>query len=217
MGVAFFDFDKTLIRKNSGSLWLRHEWRGGRIGVFMAARAASLLFRYRLGYVGLDAGIRIAIEQLRGEREDELRARVREFYENDVRRHYREDALRVVKQHREAGDELVLLTSASIYVAEAVQADLQLDDVLCNRFEVDEDGVFTGEPIEPICYGDGKRELAESWLAQRGRDWAQVTFYTDSVADLSVLEMAGQPVVVTPDPRLRQRAREAGWPIVHWS
>jgi len=216
VGVAFFDFDKTLIRKNSGDLWLRHEWRGGRIGVFMAARAAGLLLQYRLGFVGLEAGIRLAIETLAGEPEHELRSRVRSFYEDDVRPHYRREALAAVRRHREAGDDLVLLTSASIYVAEAVQADLELDDILCNRFEIDADGRFTGRPIEPICFGDGKRQLAASWLTDRGRTWREASFYTDSMADLSVLEEVAQPVVVNPDPRLQRRAREAGWPVVAW-
>mgnify|MGYP006289826431 CR=1 FL=1 len=217
MGVAFFDFDETLIRKNSGDLWLRHEWRGGRIGFFMAARAATLLFRYKLGFVGLEAGIRLAIETLRGEPEDELRRRVQSFYENDVRHHYRDEALTAVRTHRAKGEAVVLLTSASIYVAEAVQADLGLDDVLCNRFEVDPDGRFTGEPIEPICFGDGKRELAARWLEARGLTWADAAFYTDSMADLPVLEEVARPVVVSPDPRLHRRAKEAGWPVLEWS
>lgn len=216
MGVAFFDFDKTLIRKNSGDLWLRHEFRGGRIGVFMAARAAALLFRYRLGFVGLEAGIRLAIESLRGEPEDELRARVHSFYERDVRPHYRSRALSAVRSHRDAGEDVVLLTSASVYVAEAVKADLGLDDILCNRFEVDGAGRFTGRPVEPICFGDGKRELAASWLSARGRSWSEAAFYTDSIADVSVLEEVARPVVVNPDPRLSRRAQTLGWPIVRW-
>lgn len=217
MGVAFFDFDKTLIRKNSGDLWLRHEWRAGRVGLFMAARAATLLFRYKLGYVGLEAGIRLAIESLRGEPEAELRRRVRSFYENDVRHHYRDAALNAVRTHQAENEAVVLLTSASIYVAEAVQDDLGLDDVLCNRFEVDDAGRFTGAPVEPICFGDGKRELAARWLERRGLGWSDAAFYTDSMADLPVLEAVGRPVVVTPDPRLHRRAREAGWPVLEWT
>lgn len=217
MGVAFFDFDKTLIRKNSGDLWLQHEWRGGRIGLFMAARAATLLFRYKLGYVGLEAGLRLAIESLRGERESELRARVHAFYERDVRPHYRPEGLTAVRRHKEEGDAVVLLTSASIYVAEAVQRDLSLDDVLCNRFEVDASGRFTGAPIEPVCFGEGKRALAAQWLEAHYQTWRDAAFYTDSMADISVLEQVARPVVVTPDPRLHRRARASGWPVLEWS
>jgi phosphoserine phosphatase len=41
-------------------------------------------------------------------------------------------------------------------------------------------------------------------------------FYTDSFADLSVLEVVGTPVAVNPDLRLRRVAAKRGWSIVDW-
>lgn len=216
MAIAFFDFDKTLIRKNSGSLWLRHEIRGGRIRTTHALRAALMLGTYKLGYVRLDAGIRFAIQTLEGTKESELRDRVAEFYQKEVRRHYRDRALREVERHREQGDHLVLLTSASLYLSEVVRDDLGLHDVLCNRFEVDADGRFTGEPEGTLCYGPGKRVHAEAFAADRAESLDEATFYTDSMADLPALEAVGHPRVVNPDPRLARQARRRNWPILDW-
>jgi phosphoserine phosphatase len=36
------------------------------------------------------------------------------------------------------------------------------------------------------------------------------------MSDVKLLEMVGHPVVVNPDPRLRKRAEERGWPIEDW-
>ena len=57
-----------------------------------------------------------------------------------VRPLYRPGARIAVQRHRQAGDRLVLLTSSSNYVGEAVCEDLGLDACVCNRFEVDAEG-----------------------------------------------------------------------------
>lgn len=214
MKVAFFDFDETLIERNSGSLWLRHQVRSGAVGGRTVLWATGWLLRYRLGFAGLESAIRAAIRTLAGQREDELRREVRDFYASEVRPHYRPKGLEAVRRHQEAGEAVVLLSSASIYLGEAVQDDLGLDDILCNRFEVDGDGVFTGEPEGILCYGEGKRVLGEAWLRARGA--GPSAFYTDSMSDASFMEVVEWPVAVNPDPRLRRLAKRRGWPIEDW-
>jgi phosphoserine phosphatase len=94
--------------------------------------------------------------------------------------------------------------------------DLGLDACVCNRFEVDAQGRYTGRAHEPLCFGPGKVVLAERYAAGCGVPLAACTFYSDSHSDLPMLEAVGSPVVVDPDPRLRRLARQRGWPIEDW-
>jgi phosphoserine phosphatase len=94
--------------------------------------------------------------------------------------------------------------------------DFALDAALSQGYEV-KDGVFTGEPLRPICYGKGKVEMAEAWAREHGVDLAASSFYSDSVTDVPMLERVGRPFVVAPDPRLRRIARARGWPALDWS
>ena len=93
--------------------------------------------------------------------------------------------------------------------------DLQLDGVLCNRFQV-RDGVHTGESEGELCFGAGKLRYAEAYARQTGVSLRDCTFYTDSYSDLPVLEQVGAPVLVNPDRRLRREARARGWRVVEW-
>jgi phosphoserine phosphatase len=111
---------------------------------------------------------------------------------------------------------VVLLTSASNYLSEPVMRELGLDGFICNRLLVDDDGRFTGEAVEPLCFGPGKVTLAERWARSVGATLADTVFYSDSHSDLPMLEAAGHAVVVHPDPRLRRVARQRGWPTVDW-
>lgn len=216
MPIAFFDFDRTLIRRNSAAMWVRFEVAGGHVSKWQGLRAAAWLTSYHLGYARLEDAIRDSITTLRGLAERDVVERTRRFYDELVRPLYRPGARAALVMHRRAGHRLVLLTSSSQYLSELAARDLELDDVLCTRFAVDEAGLFTGGIEGPLCFGPGKLAQAQRYARERGLPLAQCTYYGDSTSDLPVLEAVGRPVAVNPDPRLRRFARRRAWPIVDW-
>lgn len=216
MRIAFFDLDKTLISRNSATLWIRFELAAGRVTRWQAMQALGYVVRYSLGAVDIEHAIRQSVVHIAGQPEDELRARAERFYEALVRPLYRPGGRAVIEAHRAAGDRLVLLTSSSNYVSARVAEELALHEYLCNRFEVDGAGRYTGRPVEPLCYGAGKLLLATRCAATHGIALGDCAFYTDSIADRPLLEAVGEPVAVHPDPQLRRLARRRGWPIHAW-
>lgn len=214
--IAFFDFDETLIVGNSGRLWIRRELKEGNISKTQFLRAAVWMLRYKMGWASMDDALRTAIGSLRGQSEQELRARTRAFYETEVRMLYRTGARPTLDRHRARGDAIVLLTASSLYLSELVAEELGFDDVLCNRFEVDGAGAHTGRTVGSLCFGAGKLGYAEAYARERDVSLADCWFYTDSYSDLPVLERVGHPMVVNPDPRLRREAERRGWPVEWW-
>ena len=214
--IAFFDIDKTLIRVNSANLWIRHELRQGTLSKRQAARGAFWASLYGLGLADVERVLREAVAQLAGRREDEIVTQTERFFDTQIRDTIRPGAREAVARHRDRGDHLVLLTSSSNYMARLIAAELDCDDWLSNRFEVDDQGVFTGLPHEPLCYGAGKATHAERWARGRDIDLADCAFYTDSHTDLPALEAVGRPFAVHPDPRLARVARRRGWEILDW-
>ena len=216
MRVAFFDLDRTLVHGNSARLWVRHEWRRGALRNRTFLKGLAYLAAYRLGYADVEDALRTGISTLAGQRESDMSALAAAFYAREVKPLLRRDARAVIDQRRAAGDRLVLLTSSSPYLSQAVTRDLGLDDFLCTRFEVDAAGCFTGKAIDPVCFGGGKVRLATSYVATRWAHLADCAFSSESFSDVPMLEAVGEPVVVTPDPRLRRHAQARGWPIVDW-
>jgi len=216
MGVAFFDLDKTLLSKNSGGLWVRSELRQGYVSPVQAARAGLWLLGYHMGYAQIEGVIRDAISTLKGTPEHAISARTQAFYTREVASLYRPGARPAVERHRALGHRLVLLTTSSNYLSAPVVDALDLDAALCNRFVVGEDGRFTGEPVEPLCFGEGKLKYARAYADAVGVPLSACTFYTDSVADLPVLEAVGMPVAVHPDPRLARIAATRRWAVENW-
>lgn len=213
--AAFFDLDGTLLTVNSGLLWMRREFRVGRIGVREVGRGLAYLLGYRFGVVDAARAFEEAGGSIRGLSEETLRGWTHEWYETSVRKHAARGSHAVVAQHREAGHLTVLLTTASMWEAERAIEHFGLDHALATRFE-STDGVLTGRVVEPLCYGPGKVQLAEAFAREHGVDLDRSFFYTDSITDLPMLERVGEPRVVHPDPRLARVATRRGYVTLDW-
>ncbi len=213
--IAFFDVDKTVLAVNSAALWVRRELRSGHITRLQALRASFWVGLYGLGLIEADDVIRVAIKTLRGARERDVIDRTLEFWREELIGTIRPGARDAIRRHKDAGDLCFLLTSSTNYLSAPIADVLGCDGFLANRFVVD-DGVFTGEPVEPVCYGAGKVAHAEACAQKLSIALSECAFYTDSASDLPMLEAVGHPVVVSPDLRLRRVARRRGWTVEDW-
>ena len=213
--AAFFDLDGTLLTVNSATLWIKRQRRLGLIRKRDAARASLYLGAYWLGFLDIESALVAALATLRDTSEESVRGETQTWWREEVRPYIAPGAREVLARHRLRGDQLVLLTSSSLYASEMAREEFGLDAVLCQRYEV-KAGRFTGQPIRPICYGAGKVAVAEAWAKERGVDLAQSSFYSDSSTDVPMLERVGSAFAVHPDPRLRFIARARGWPRLDW-
>lgn len=212
--AAFFDLDRTLLDCNSATLWMRHEWDEGNVGVRQLAQASWWLLRYSLGHGGMEHAFLQAVASLAGKEEARMAERTRAWFEGQVRHRLRRGARDAIRRHREQGDRLVIATSSSPYAAGSALEAFAFDDYVCTTFEV-VDGRFTGR-VAASAYGAAKAERVREWAEAHDIALERSAFYTDSMTDLALLEVVGEPVVVNPDRRLAREAVVRGWPVEDW-
>lgn len=213
--VAFFDMDHTVIDCNSASRYARYLHKRGELQWWQLVRTAAWVVQYKLAIINAEAVTRKALNDLRGESEADMIAFCEAWFEDDIRQFITDASRAAITHHQEQGHRVVLLTAATPYVARPLSRELELDDFIATRLEV-KDGHFTGDPVEPLCYGPGKIHWAEAWAEEHGADLERCYFYTDSFTDLPMLERVGHRVVVNPDPRLKRYARRNGLRIESW-
>lgn len=214
--IAFFDMDRTVLRINSGTAWVKFLRRRGEISRLRMVRALGWALQYRLSILDMETLSEKLVADLAGHPEDDMVAKCAIWYRDEIRHTIARDAERAIARHRADGERVVLLTSATPYIAAPLAETLGLDDVICSRLEV-HGGRFTGRVVKPICYGAGKVRLAETWARPREVDLGGASFYTDSYTDLPMLERVGRPIAVNPDPRLAREARRRGWRVEKWT
>jgi HAD superfamily hydrolase (TIGR01490 family) len=215
--AAFFDLDRTLIRRSS-ALALAGSFRErGVIGRGQLAKAAAWQLLFAARGAGAET-VRKAAEDglmlLKGFAVDDLRRMVGEAMEAVLKPLVYAEPLQLVARHRERGEPVYLVSATLQEIVEEIARELGLDGAIGSVCGI-EDGVYTGRSLR-AAHGEGKaaaiRELAE----REGLDLAASTAYSDSHTDLPFLEAVGKPVAVNPDRALREIALDRGWPILRF-
>lgn len=123
----------------------------------------------------------------------------------------------VVRAHQQRGHSVVLSSSALTIHAEPVAHYLGIGQVLCNRFELDEQGLLTGDIVKPVVWGRQKAAAVQRFCADNGVDLGQSFFYADGDEDAALMSLVGRPRPVNPRPGLAALAAGHGWPVLHVS
>ncbi|MEZ4768535.1 MAG: HAD family hydrolase [Caldilineales bacterium] len=215
--AAFFDMDRTLLSESSTLLWIRYMRARGELPVSYILRFLGAMVRYQLGQLDMVEMTRRLAKDLAGEPEAQRATSTRRWVAEQVVNFVAPEGLRWLEAHRRRGDRVAMITASPEYTANALADHLAIphEDVMATRFEV-RNGRFTGRMIEPMVIGPGKLLAAQEYAVQNGIDLATSYFYTDSIADLPLLDAVGHPIAVNPDKPLLKLAEARGWDIVRF-
>ena len=217
MRLALFDLDHTLLPIDSD-----HSW-----GVFTSSigwtdrqefnrRNDEFFAHYKAGTLDIHDYVRFAVEAVRLQGAARAKEAHAQFMETVVLPAMRDAARQLIKQHQDAGDEVVIITATNEFVTRPIADAFGVKHLIAVELERDESGWITGAIRGVPSARDGKVVRVEQWLAGRNLQLADVesTFYTDSINDLALMERVNHPVATNPDDRLRAIATERGWRIL---
>jgi HAD superfamily hydrolase (TIGR01490 family) len=216
-GAAFFDLDRTLLRRSSALALAGPFRRRGLISRRALARAAlwQMLFVAR-GASG--EAVRKAAEEglgvLRGMTPTELQELVADALEPVLRPLVYREPVELAAGHRDRGEPVYIVSAALQEIVDALARDLGFDGAIGTVAEV-ADGRYTGRTLHAR-HAAGKAEAVRELAEREGLDLSVSTAYSDSHTDLPFLEAVGNPVAVNPDRKLRRIAAERGWPVLRF-
>lgn len=219
MEAAFFDLDKTILARSSGLMLGRNLYREGLISKRTLLRGVAAQIVYLL--VGADENkMEKMREKLLALTKGWERARVEQIVEDVVGDVitpviYRE-ALDLIEEHKSSGRRVYIVSSSPQEIVRPLGDLLGVDGTIASRGQVDEEGRYTGE-LDFYCYGDSKPKAIEELASAEGIDLAGSYAYSDSITDLPMLEVVGNPVAANPDRDLRKIAVERGWPVMRFA
>lgn len=216
--LVVFDFDHTLYDGDSGShlfKWLieRAWWRQA-LALLAAPVAGPMVAWLRTRRAGISVFVWIGTVGLHRRRDlDELIDRYVASHVEAIKSRLLPIALEVLHRHREAGDRVVVATGAPPELARAILAFVAHEDVPVV-------GTLVGPKLGAVgairhCHHAMKMTM----LREAGYTQPVAMAYTDSSADLPLLQAAQRPVVVNPKAgrvAMFRAVLPPGTPILNW-
>jgi HAD superfamily hydrolase (TIGR01490 family) len=217
-GFAFFDLDHTLLPFDTQPLFANFVLRRERWRTLYLLGFAPLAVLRACRLVPTVAAKRAFLNYAWGLSRERLQSLARDFADTEVKRWIYPELLPVIAEHRAAGRTLILNTASPDFYPHEIARMLGFDHCIATKIEP--------APVIPfmprLIGGNNKREakiaamklavpaVAKATPEQLGDSWA----YSDSEADLPLLELAGHAVLVHPNSELEAMGKERGWQVM---
>ncbi|HJE50735.1 MAG TPA: HAD-IB family hydrolase [Tessaracoccus flavescens] len=124
------------------------------------------------------------------------------------------DAVRRIREHRDAGHTTILMTGVIRPLTRPFEG--LFDHIVAAELATDEQGRCTGFLSGPPMVGESRSAWLNHYAKLHDIDLQQSFAYADSHVDLPMLNTVGHPVAVSPDIGLMRAAKSKGWSIVEW-
>jgi HAD superfamily hydrolase (TIGR01490 family) len=218
MNLTLFDLDGTLLPTDSdhafGEFVIALGWADAHQH---RARNDAFYADYQAGRLDMAAYVDFATSPWRQRTPEELAAAMQRFLAEVVTPALHPAAQALVQGHRSAGDRLAVVTATNEFVTRPIAQRFGIETLIATELATDDAGRVTGAIRGVPAFREGKVVRVQAWLAAQGLQWQdfeRVTFYSDSINDLPLLEQASHPVATNPSPALQALAQARGWPVL---
>lgn len=218
MNIALFDLDSTLLPIDSDHSWGSFTQQLGWVNEQdFQLKNDTFYQEYKQQTLDVDAYVEFTTRAIREKGMAQALAARDQFMREIIRPHIQPQAIRLVRQHLDAGDECVMVTATNRFVVEPIAQAFGFPHLIATDLEVAGNGEFTGRILGTPSFREGKITRVQSWLEEKGLSWENVEksyFYSDSMNDLPLLEKVSHPIATNPDEQLEAIARLREWPIL---
>jgi HAD superfamily hydrolase (TIGR01490 family) len=210
--VALFDFDNTLYEGFSYFDLVAKQVQEGLVAPEVLAEANQSMQLYRNSDRNYEETIvsllDIYARGLNGKSYDDVYGSTYEFY-RDTKKVY--GFARKVFELLSTSHDICLVTGEPQFIAASIADVYGLDDYYSTDYEVVE-GRFTGSIKSYLASRHEKHNAVEHLL--QGHQIEGSFAFGDAEGDIEMLAAVNHPVCIKPNPGLRARASEHGWPCV---
>ncbi len=218
--LAIFDLDNTLINTDSDNTWPQYLMKKGVVDAdFVRTKNDKFYQDYLNGCLDIDEFLQFQLAPLTRFSMEELADMHREFTQEFILPHISPMAKMLVQSHRDAGDELLVISSTNEFIITPICHLFGIENIIGTQLEIGADGRYTGGYIGTPSLKEGKITRLNEWLQARGESiagYGKTYFYSDSKNDLPLLRIVSDPVAVNPDDELLKEATEKGWPVLNF-
>lgn len=214
MSLAIFDLDNTLLMGDSDHAWGEFLVTQGLVNADQYRKTNDYFYQqYQLGTLDVIAYQTFVLAEIKDRPLEEVYGWRAQFMAEVIEPMILPKAETLVAQHRERGDQLLIITATNDFITAPIAQRFGIDALIATQAEL-HNGAYTGNIVGTPSYQQGKIVRLDAWLQGNGTDMKDAWFYSDSHNDLPLLKWVDNPVAVDPDDRLRDFAKQQNWDMI---
>jgi len=212
--LVIFDLDNTILNGDSDYAMINYLVHTQVLDASAEKQNKIFIDDYQRGELDFDAYTTFALSAYIGMTHSEIYEYILPFVAKVIEPMINTLALKIIHDHGDRGDAILLASATNELIVQPIAERLDIQNVIGTQVKFN-DGKCTGEYIPPSALGAGKLHLVMQWMHDNGyEDFKDVTFYSDSINDLPLLEAVDFPKAVNPDAMLEKISLERGWEII---
>jgi HAD superfamily hydrolase (TIGR01490 family) len=214
--AAFFDFDGTLVSVNSSKIGFKWLYEHDMLSKRFILKVMIAVFLNRRNIISEKQMANVMITFYKNKKLADFKVGANEFYFDYLKPHLAPKVMEKFEFHKKTGHIIVLASGSIRYYLEPAAKDLGIHHLICTDLEENSNGLLTGKAKGQVCIGNYKKELTLKLADELDIDLENSYAYGDNQADIPLLKLVGNPVVVSPTPTLRKVAQKNNWPILNY-
>ena len=189
--IAVFDFDGTITRKDTLIEFIRFAKGNAALywGLFLHLPWLVLMKLHLCNNGKIKE--RVFSWFFKGMSIEQFNQLGQQFYETRADKLLHTDALQAIKEHKQNGDTVVILSASIENWVQPFASALQAEGLLGTQAEV-LNGILTGRFATKNCYGQEKVNRLKAWIEANVKEQPYVIAYGDSRGDNELLEFANE-------------------------
>lgn len=225
--AAFVDLDGTLILKPTALILVKRAIKQGLIHKrYIHKRYILKILKYliqnKLGLLDYTSFSARVLQPLKGKTRDYFKSWLN-IFKKELLSYTNVKLVKILRKHKSKGLKLVLTTNEPLEIASFFKVlnsenkKLVFDDIICNKLEI-KNNKYTGRILDMNGdlwrHDNNKAKIIKEYARKRGINLKKSFAYTDSIRDLSMLKLVGNPIAVNSDISLKLYAKIHGWKII---
>jgi len=211
--LSAFDLDHTLIQGNSSTHFCRYLYRKKVLPFSVIFHSVIYSIRHRfLGMSLADLHHSAFNKLLRGKPLELLEKYVDKFVNEMVKGSLYVPAVARLKRAQQLGHYTMILSNSPSFLVKRFAKALGVNAYYATEYVLDEKKRFN--KIKRILEGKDKANHILTIAKKLGIFLEEITAYSDSFLDLEFLQVAGRPIAVNPDKKLRAISVKNQWSII---
>ena len=212
--LVIFDLDNTILNGDSDYAMINYLVHIQALNESAGKQNQIFIEDYQRGELDFDAYTTFALSAYVGMTRSEINEYMLPFVAKVIEPMINTLALKIIHDHGDRGDTILLASATNELIVQPIAKRLDIQNVIGTQVKFINDKC-TGEYIPPSALGEGKLKLVQQWMQRNNfDDFSGVTFYSDSINDLPLLEAVDFPKAVNPDAMLEKISLERGWEII---